>query len=89
MRRRSFLAIGSAAALFAVGPAVAHAANRKFIFKIKTKSGQITGNILIEAKNAEAAKHILRERYPGCEEYWTWRRSRKPEPLLTPVHHFQ
>ena len=67
MRRRAFLEICLAAALFSVFPAVAHAGDRKFIFKIKTKSGGIIGNILIEAKNAEAAKHILRERYPGCE----------------------
>ena len=67
MRRRSFLEICSAATLFSVCPAVAHAGDRKFIFKIKTKSGGIIGNILIEAKNAEAAKHALRERYPGCE----------------------
>jgi hypothetical protein len=66
MRRRSFL-ICSAAALLSVFPAVAHAGDRKFIFKIKTKSGGIIGNIVIEAKNSEAAKHILRERYPGCE----------------------
>ncbi len=66
MRRRLFL-ICSAATLLAVYPAVAHAKDRKFVFKIKTKSGGIIGNIVIEAKNAEAAKHILRERYPGCD----------------------
>ena len=42
-------------------------ANRKFVFKIKTKSGRITGNIVIEAKDMEAVKHKLRERYTGCE----------------------
>jgi hypothetical protein len=29
--------------------------------------GGIVGNIVIEAKDAEAAKHKLRERYPDCE----------------------
>jgi len=43
-------------------PPTAAAANRKFVFKIKKN-----GNIVIEAKDAEAAKHKLRERYPDCE----------------------
>ena len=43
------------------------AANRKFVFKIKTKSGGIIGNIVIEAKDMEAAKYKLRQRYPDCE----------------------
>ena len=67
MRRRAFLGICLATTLLAVYPVVAHAGDRKFIFRIKTKSGGIVGNIVIEAKNAEAAKHTLRERYPGCE----------------------
>jgi len=67
MRRRSFLAACLTAASLAVCPVVAYAKDRKFVFRIKTKSGGIIGNILIEAKNAEAAKHVLRERYPGCE----------------------
>lgn len=42
-------------------------ANKKFVFRIKTKSGGIIGNIVIHAKNMDAAKHKLRERYPNCE----------------------
>jgi hypothetical protein len=69
MKRRRFLALGIGTALAAVcypRQADAHR-NRKFVFKIKTKSGGIIGNIVIEAKDAEAAKHKLRERYPDCE----------------------
>jgi len=40
---------------------------KKFVFKIKTKSGGIVGNIVIEAKDIEAAKVKLRKRYPDCE----------------------
>jgi hypothetical protein len=66
MQRRAFLIFG-AAACATVWPSLAVAANRKFVFKIKTKSGGIVGNIVIQAKDAEAAKHKLRERYPDCE----------------------
>jgi hypothetical protein len=48
-------------------PSIALAARRKFVFKIKTKSGGIIGNIVIEAKDSEAVKHKLRQRYPDCE----------------------
>ena len=65
MHRRQFIAF--AALAVAVFPRQAVAAHRKFVFKIKTKSGGIIGNIVIEAKDAEAAKHKLRERYPDCE----------------------
>jgi len=64
MNRRVFLAILPTAILV---PSVALAANRKFVFKIKTKDGGIVGNIVIEAKDMEAAKHKLRQRYPNCE----------------------
>jgi hypothetical protein len=64
MNRRKFVAIGLAAVCL---PRQVLAANRKFVFKIKTKSGGIVGNITIEAKDAEAAKHKLRQRYPDCE----------------------
>ena len=66
MHRRQFLGFGAALTL-AILPRQALAAHRKFVFKIKTKSGGIIGNIVIEAKDAEAAKHKLRERYPDCE----------------------
>ena len=61
MNRRFFLAI-----VIAFIPSIAFAANRKFVFKIKTKSGGITGNIVIHAKDAEEAKYLLQKRYPGC-----------------------
>ena len=41
-------------------------ANKKFVFKVKTKSGGIVGNILIEAKDVFAAISKLKKRYPGC-----------------------
>ena len=43
------------------------AANKTFVFKIKTKTGGIVGNIVIEAKDIEAAKVKLRKRHPDCE----------------------
>jgi hypothetical protein len=39
----------------------------KFYFKVKTKSGGIVGNILIEAKDQYEAKNKLRQRYPDCQ----------------------
>ena len=64
MYRRSFLA----AVIIATVPALAlAAANKRFIFKIKTKGGSIIDNIVIEASDAEAAKVKLRKRYPDCE----------------------
>jgi hypothetical protein len=39
----------------------------KFIFRIRTKSGGIVGNILIEAKDQYEAEQKLRQRYPDCE----------------------
>ena len=64
MQRRSFLvALLGATCL----PSIALAANRKFVFKIKTKSGGIIGNIVIEAKDMFAAVAKLKKRYPDCE----------------------
>ena len=63
MHRRSFLA----ACLASSWLVDAQAANKRFVFKIKTKSGGIVGNIVIEAKDIEAAKVKLRKRYPDCE----------------------
>lgn len=40
---------------------------KKFHFRIKTKSGNIVGNVSIEAYDVEAAKVKLRKRYPDCE----------------------
>ncbi len=67
MQRRQFV-VGSIMTLaFAAAPTSAHAANRKFVFKIKTKTGGIVGNVVIEATDIEAAKHKLQQRYPDCE----------------------
>jgi hypothetical protein len=62
-RRTFFLCMGAVA----VAPTAAFAATKKFVFKIRTKSGSIVGNILIEAKDQFAAVVKLKERYPGCE----------------------
>ena len=67
MQRRQFTAGSVTALVLAAVPSLAHAANRKFVFKIKTKAGGIVGNIVIEATDMEAAKHKLRQRYPDCE----------------------
>ena len=66
MQRRDFLTM-FAWSLAATWCVPATAANRRFVFKIKTKSGGIIGNIVIEAKDIEAAKYKLRKRYPDCE----------------------
>lgn len=67
MQRRQFVAGSVTAFILSAVPSFAHAANRKFVFKIKTKAGGIVGNIVIEATDMEAAKHKLRRRYPDCE----------------------
>lgn len=64
MHRRIFLAAVLSGLL--CRPTLA-AANKKFIFKIKTKSGGIVGNVLIEAGDVFAAINKLKKRYPGCE----------------------
>jgi hypothetical protein len=51
----------------AVVPNLVYARSRRFVFKIKTKTGGIVGNIVIEATDMEAAKHKLRQRYPDGE----------------------
>ena len=67
MQRRHFVAGSIITLVLNAVPSLAHARNRKFVFKIKTNSGSIVGHIVIEAKDAEAAKHKLRQRYPDCE----------------------
>lgn len=64
MSRRNFLL---ALVAIAAGTTDALAANKKFVFKIRTKSGGIVGNILIEAPDQFAAVAKLMKRYPGCE----------------------
>lgn len=64
MKRRVFL---TAIALIPFAGTVWAATDKKYVFRIKTKSKQITGNIVIYAPNAERAKYILMQRYPGCE----------------------
>ena len=67
MQRRQFVTGSIITLALAAIPSLAHARNRKFVFKIKTKAGGIVGNIVIEATDMEAAKHKLRQRYPDCE----------------------
>jgi hypothetical protein len=62
MKRRSFLVF-----LLLSGVAQASVAQKKFVFRIKTKSGNIVGNISIQSKDIEAAKNKLNKRYPNCE----------------------
>lgn len=64
MNRRAFVV---AVLTVATGATEVLAANKKFVFKVKTKSGGIVGNILIEAKDQFAAIAKLMQRYPGCE----------------------
>ena len=60
MKRRTVLA----ACLSLMPVSLALAASRKrFVFKVKTKSG----GIVIEAKDIEAANYKLRKQHPGCE----------------------
>ena len=40
---------------------------QRFVFRIRTKSGSIVGNIVIEAKDQYEAEHKLKQRYPDCE----------------------
>jgi hypothetical protein len=44
MQRRQFVTSTVTAVALAAVPSLVHAANRKFVFKIKTKSGGIVGN---------------------------------------------
>jgi len=39
----------------------------KFVFRIRTKSGGIVGNIVIEAKDHYEAEIKLKKNYPDCE----------------------
>lgn len=64
MARRTFLLSLLAVA---IGSTEALAANKKFVFKIRTKSGSIVGNILIEAPDQFAAVAKLMKSYPRCE----------------------
>ncbi len=66
MRRRTFLAIGLVA-LGLLPWSVAQAKNKRFIFRIKTKSGGIIDGVTIQASDVEAAKVKLWKRYPGCQ----------------------
>jgi hypothetical protein len=38
-----------------------------FVFRVRTKTGGIVGNIVIEAKDQYEAEQKLRQRYPECE----------------------
>jgi hypothetical protein len=48
------------------GTAEAATKPKKFAFKIRTKDGNIVGNVLIEGHDVDAAKVKLFKRYPGC-----------------------
>jgi hypothetical protein len=39
----------------------------KFVFRIRTKSGGIVGNVVIEANDQYEAERKLRQRYPECQ----------------------
>lgn len=67
MNRRIFLAAAVSMVGALVFPSHAFAANKKFVFKIRTRSGGIVGNVLIEASDVFAAINKLMKRYPGCE----------------------
>lgn len=38
-----------------------------FVFRIKTASGSIIGNVVIEARDQYEAENKLQRRYPDCE----------------------
>ncbi len=59
--RRCFLA---AACCVLLG---ASTKQKRFVFKIRTKSGGIIGNIVERAKSLDGAKVKVRKRYPECE----------------------
>ena len=64
MSRRTFLTICLSVLPWSTAKAGEH---KRFVFKIRTKSGSIVGNTVIEAKDMEEAKYKLRKRYPDCE----------------------
>jgi hypothetical protein len=64
MKRRAFLAVCLSMLPLS---AVLAGDHKRFVFKIRTKSGGIVGKIVIEAKDIEEAKHKLRKQYPNCE----------------------
>ncbi len=63
MHRRQFCAI---VAVTAITGQTAWKPKR-FVFRIRTKSGGIIGNIVFQAKDIFAAITKLKKRYPGCE----------------------
>ena len=38
-----------------------------YVFRIKTASGSVIGNVLIEARDQYEAESKLMQRYPDCE----------------------
>ena len=50
-----------------VGTAEAATKNKAFAYKVKTKSGGIVGNVVIQARDSGAANVKLMKRYPGCK----------------------
>lgn len=39
----------------------------RFVFNVKTVSGSIVGNIVIEGHDEAEARTKLQQRYPGCQ----------------------
>jgi hypothetical protein len=40
---------------------------KRFVFRIRTKTGGIISNVSIAAKDPYEAENLLRKRYPDCE----------------------
>ena len=38
-----------------------------YVFRVRTKSGQVIGNITVAGRDQSEAETKLRERYPDCE----------------------
>ena len=66
MNRRTFIA-AVFSFLVVVTLNAAQRKLKKFHFRIKTKDGNIVGNVTIEAFDVEVAKCKLKKRYPDCE----------------------
>jgi len=61
MKRRAFII-----ALLLLPVSVEASTNKRFVFKIKSKGGSITGNIVVSAKNGTAATATVMKKYKGC-----------------------
>jgi hypothetical protein len=66
MNRRKFLACLSLMMCLPITANANSKGNRQFVFKIRTKGGSITGNIVVRARNAAAATTKLMKTHEGC-----------------------